>query len=66
MPPPFRLSHQSAKRQLMEEIEASLDEQERWRKFTRLSRRRPKFMRFLIPPGQRVLELGAHRDLLAR
>jgi SAM-dependent methyltransferase len=55
------------KRQLMEEIEASLDEQERWRKFNAAYHEDDlKFMRFLIPPGKRVLELGCGTgDLLA-
>ncbi len=47
------------KRQLMEEIDASLDEQERWRQFNAAYHEDDrKFMRFLIPPGKRVLELG--------
>lgn len=47
------------KRQLMEEIDASLDEQERWRQFNAAYHKDDrKFMRFLIPPGKRVLELG--------
>jgi ubiquinone/menaquinone biosynthesis C-methylase UbiE len=47
------------KRQLMEEIDASLDEQERWKKFNAAYHEDDlKFMRFLIPPGKRVLELG--------
>jgi ubiquinone/menaquinone biosynthesis C-methylase UbiE len=55
------------KRQLREEIEASLDEQERWRKFNATYHEEDlKFMRFLIPPGKRVLELGCGTgDLLA-
>ncbi len=55
------------KRQLMEEIESSLDEQERWRKFNAAYHADDiKFMRFLIPSGKRVLELGCGTgDLLA-
>ena len=55
------------KRQLMEEIEASLQEQERWRKFNAAYHADDlKFTRFLIPPGKRVLELGCGSgDLLA-
>src|SRR6516162_11492246 len=47
------------KQQLREEIEASLDEIERWRKINAAYHADDlKFMRFLIPPGKRVLELG--------
>src|SRR5690349_16893711 len=47
------------KQQLMEEIDASLDEIERWRKINASYHADDlKFMRFLIPPGKRVLELG--------
>src|SRR4029077_1569963 len=47
------------KQQLMEEIDASLDEIERWRKINAAYHADDlKFMRFLIPPGKRVLELG--------
>src|SRR5215469_15290803 len=55
------------KRQLMQEIDASLDEQESWRKFNAAYHQDDfKFMRFLIPPGKRVLELGCGTgDLLA-
>jgi ubiquinone/menaquinone biosynthesis C-methylase UbiE len=55
------------KRQLLEEVEASLDEQERWRKFNAAYHEDDlKFMRFLVPPGKRVLELGCGTgDLLA-
>src|SRR5262249_10833173 len=55
------------KQQLMEEIEASLDEIERWRKINAAYHADDlKFMRFLIPPGKRVLELGCGTgDLLA-
>ena len=55
------------KRQLMQEIDASLDEQESWRKFNAAYHEDDvKFMRFLIPAGKRVLELGCGTgDLLA-
>ena len=55
------------KQRLREEIEASLDEQDRWRKFNAAYHEDDlKFMRFLIPPGKRVLELGCGTgDLLA-
>ena len=55
------------KQKLMEEIEASLDDAERWRKFNAAYHEDDlKFMRFLIPPGKRVLELGCGTgDLLA-
>ena len=47
------------KQKLMEEIEASLDAAERWREFNAAYHEDDlKFMRFLIPPGKRVLELG--------
>jgi SAM-dependent methyltransferase len=55
---PF-LSLNPRKRQLMKDIEAGLDEQERWRKVNAAYHDDDhKFMRFLIPPGKRVLELG--------
>ena len=55
------------KRQLMQEIDSSLDEQESWRKFNAAYHEDDfRFMRFLIPPGKRVLELGCGTgDLLA-
>jgi SAM-dependent methyltransferase len=55
------------KQQLRAEIEAGLDEAERWRKTNAAYHADDlKFMRFLIPPGKRVLELGCGRgDLLA-
>src|SRR5579859_4231877 len=55
------------KQKLMEEIEAGLDDAERWRKFNAAYHEDDfKFMRFLIPPGKRVLELGCGTgDLLA-
>ncbi len=47
------------KDQLRAEIEAGLDEAERWRKINAAYHADDlKFMRFLIPPGKRVLELG--------
>src|SRR5215470_7252464 len=47
------------KQRLMEEIEQNLDEVERWRKINAAYHEDDlKFMRFLIPPGKRVLELG--------
>ena len=55
------------KEQLRAQIEAGLDEAERWRKTNEAYHADDlKFMRFLIPPGKRVLELGCGRgDLLA-
>src|ERR1700756_515353 len=55
------------KRQLMQEIDSFLDEQESWRKFNAAYHEDDvKFMGFLIPPGKRVLELGCGTgDLLA-
>ena len=47
------------KEELRNEIEASLDEIERWRELNAAYHAEDlKFMRFLIPPGKRVLELG--------
>ena len=47
------------KQQLMQEVDASLDELESWRSFNAAYHEDDlKFMRFLIPPGKRVLELG--------
>jgi SAM-dependent methyltransferase len=47
------------KRQLLNRIEASLDELESWRRFNAAYHNDDrKFMRFLVPPGKRVLELG--------
>src|SRR5712671_5035982 len=44
---------------LLNRIEASLDELESWRRFNAAYHNDDrKFMRFLVPPGKRVLELG--------
>src|SRR5262245_32488848 len=55
------------KQKLMEEIEAGLDDAERWRKFNAAYDEDDlKFMRLLITPGKRLLELGCGTvDLLA-
>src|ERR1019366_4985565 len=55
------------KRDLLDHFEAHGDELDRWRKFNAAYHEDDqKFMRFLIPPGKRVLELGCGRgDLLA-
>src|ERR1700716_61408 len=55
------------KREFLEYAEANLDEQDRRGKFNAAYREDDrKFMRFLIPPGKRVLELGCGRgELLA-
>ena len=54
------------KRDLVEHFEANSDELARWREFNAAYHQDDfKFMRFLIPPGKRVLELGCGRgDLL--
>jgi SAM-dependent methyltransferase len=55
---PF-LSPNSRKRELIEDIDGGLEEQERWREINAAYHADDhKFMRFLIPPGKRVLELG--------
>jgi SAM-dependent methyltransferase len=47
------------KLELLEHVERSLDTQDSWRKFNAAYHDDDrKFMRFLIPPGKRVLELG--------
>ena len=47
------------KRELLDHVETNLDEQDDWRKFNAAYHEDDyKFMRFLIPPGKRVLELG--------
>jgi SAM-dependent methyltransferase len=55
------------KREFLEHAEATLNEQDRRGKFNAAYREDDrKFMRFLIPPGKRVLELGCGRgELLA-
>ena len=55
------------KRDLLDHFEANGDELDRWRKFNAAYHEDDtKFMRFLIPPGKRVLVLGCGRgDLLA-
>ena len=55
------------KRDLLDHFEANGDELDRWREFNDAYHEDDrKFMRFLIPPGKRVLELGCGRgDLLA-
>src|SRR5450432_4887579 len=55
------------KRDLLDHFEANVDELDRWREFnTAYHEDDGKFMRFLIPPGKRVLELGCGRgELLA-
>lgn len=55
------------KRDLLDHFETNSDELDRWRKFNVAYHDDDrKFMRFLIPPGKRVLELGCSRgDLLA-
>jgi len=62
----LQLSNQR-KRDLVEHFEANGDELDRWRKFNAAYHEDDfKFMKFLIPPGKRVLELGCGRgDLLA-
>src|ERR1035438_463 len=63
--PPLPLSQR--KRDLLSHFEANGDELDRWRRFNAAYHEDDrKFMRFLIPPGKRVLELGCGRgDLLA-
>ncbi|HEV7408163.1 MAG TPA: class I SAM-dependent methyltransferase, partial [Bradyrhizobium sp.] len=47
------------KRELLEHVETGLDKQDSWREFNAAYHEDDlKFMRFLIPPGKRVLELG--------
>src|SRR3979490_2321062 len=55
------------KRDLLDHYEANGDELDRWREFNVAYHEDDrKFMRFLIPPGKRVLELGCGRgELLA-
>src|SRR5947209_6419664 len=55
------------KREFLEYAEANLSEQDRRNRFNTAYREDDrKFMRFLIPPGKRILELGCARgELLA-
>src|SRR5258708_30378781 len=55
------------KRDLLDHYETNGDELDRWREFNAAYHEDDqKFMRFLIPPGKRVLELGCGRgNLLA-
>src|SRR5215208_4489717 len=47
------------KRDLLDHFEANADELDRWRECNKAYHEDDrKFMRFLIPPGKRVLELG--------
>jgi SAM-dependent methyltransferase len=53
------------KREFLQYVEANLSEQDRLGKFNAAYREDDrKFMRFLIPPGKRVLELGCGRGKL--
>src|ERR1700732_22735 len=65
-PASLQLSSQR-KRDLLDYYEANVEELDRWREFNVAYHEDDlKFMRFLIPPGKRVLELGCGRgDLLA-
>src|ERR1700728_1045307 len=65
-PASLQLSSQR-KRDLLDYYETNVEELDRWREFNVAYREDDhKFMRFLIPPGKRVLELGCGRgDLLA-
>ena len=56
MPPRFG---NLRKQELLEHVDTNLDDQERWRQFNDAYHQDDrKFMRFLVPPGKRVLELG--------
>src|ERR1700728_1636840 len=65
-PASLQLSSQR-KRDLLDYYETNVEELQRWREFNVAYHHDDfKFMRFLIPPGKRVLELGCGRgDLLA-
>jgi SAM-dependent methyltransferase len=55
----FSQSLSRRKREFLEHIEATLDDQERWRSINaEYYGEDRRFMRFLIPPGKRILELG--------
>ncbi len=64
---PLRQLSSQRKRDLLDHYETNVDERDRWREFNAAYREDDqKFMRFLIPPGKRVLELGCGRgELLA-
>jgi SAM-dependent methyltransferase len=66
VPASLQLSSQR-KRDLLDHYESNVEELERWREFNVAYHEDDlKFMRFLIPSGKRVLELGCGRgDLLA-
>src|SRR3984957_9450258 len=66
VPASLQLSSQR-KRDLLDHYEDNVEELDRWREFNVAYHQDDlKFMRFLIPPGKRVLELGCGRgDLLA-
>lgn len=58
-PPAPSPSDNPRKRALRERVDATLEEIERWRRYNAAYHDDDrKFMRFLIPPGKRVLELG--------
>src|SRR5258708_37501125 len=58
-PPATRPISSRRNRESLDRIETSLDETERWREFNAAYHDDDrKFMRFLVPPGKRVLELG--------
>ena len=66
VPASLQLSSQR-KRDLLDHYESNVEELDRWREFNVAYHQDDlKFMRFLIPSGKRVLELGCGRgDLLA-
>src|SRR5262245_494776 len=61
------LSNNPRKHDLLQHIEAHVDEQQRWREFNSAYYEDDRrYMQFLVPPGKRVLELGCGRgELLA-